>query len=302
MKGLPHITKLEEICEELIISDNVYVHEGDEKIVKNTLFGVSSYNSFDPIRISKLVSLKEFMEGWWNNERVYTVKSVEREFKKFVELCKNKLVYLNRHKRDPLSREYKREMQEEFRYRRKVLEDICFDFSRIHKKIKRNVIDHGENEDYKNIKSLTKQVSASSLAKYNPENPHEVSEGENKYSDEELVATALYKSLFENQQVSIVTNDSDIMRIVHNTCNYLLKKDYDTGNLSKYPVRCYFISNRDKDVRMNFDSSYTERIEKTLFLRDPKKIMKPPILRRADRYSEVYPGIYFPEEKLAENF
>ncbi len=200
--------------------------------------------------------------NWFSHPNVFTTERVVREIKRIKELVREKLIYLNSFEKRAIKKTRKKIMKDSDGYReinKKLLQDICFQYIQIIKIASNSVLKPEYTKGFNILYELVLRVAKETGAKINFDSLYLDFRppAEDFHTDEQLVATALYISVFDKKSSCIITNDSDITRILVNTYNYSANM-HDKGNILKAqisralkenPIHVYFLKD---NIPLNF--------------------------------------------------
>ena len=270
-----------DVDNQILLSDNVSAVEEGKNIFQDHMFHISEYHQLTPDLLRSLAKAAEGLKEWWSYENLYTTETVYDEFRKYCEVARTKLKWLNKRLGMKFfDSKHDQDMKEVYIERKQILEDICFDFFETSRRVKRRIIKTQNHDVYQDIRGLTKYVADNTIVKHNYGSQYGVlcnKKGDGD-GDEALASMALYKSLIDQMDVAVFTNDSDIHRILHNTCNYLFNNNYPVRNLIDHPIKVYFVNTEAEAFQVTFCSEHSHRIRTKLYAHDYSDLLTGPAL------------------------
>jgi len=255
----PKEIPLEELLKEsLILTDQSIKNE--THWFREGVYSARLYYEMDTELLNQALESSKFAKDFFSHPNVKTVPKKLDEIAEFTELLYDKLITINnieRSRRKKTSTSYRRkkinkatEKIKDGMENRKLFSDICFENQQLEKTARKSLIIPDDREKYTILERVVKLIDYATGAKINySERYGEIrSEKQDDNSDEQLVATALYLSIFDNTPVSVLSGDSDIKRLLYRTVNCLYF--IDTNNTSFFqeklrqnPIKVFFCDN-----------------------------------------------------------
>ena len=235
--------------EPLILIDTGIKDYTNPRWYKDKVYYASKFSQLDKSVLEQNLGILEKFKTQLSEPTVYTTKKVVEEIGGFVDIITEKLVTLNRfenlrHERKNNRRYDKYDDSQE----KKLLQELCFLYDQIYRLASHKVL---KIENPKSFHGLEQIVLATGIFGGKKDftdryGMRTKKKAEDRHTDEELVATALYLSITEGKQSCIVTPDSDIKRLLLKTKEYLTDKKTEDNEvylkaLTKNPVRVYFM-------------------------------------------------------------
>ena len=239
--------------EPLILIDSGIYAKSNEDWYEDGIYEAKRYSQLDTeILYSALLRLEK-LENLLLEPNVKTIPKVIDEFIYIRDKLKEKLRNLNAHEKG-IPKKYKdepklKECHEAVEYKKRILEDICFLFHNVQRIAKRSeslFIPQDKIKFYhlEKIVIATAEITEAKIdfsSRYHSFRKKE----EDLHTDEQLVAAALYLSIFDNLRSCILTSDSDIQRILKRTYNYLTSSLVSSNGqiaraLKENPINVYF--------------------------------------------------------------
>lgn len=226
---------------------------------------------FKELDVAMLMEVAEYTrqtEGWLSQPNVYAVPNVFAEIYRFKEILRDKVSALERAYRNMPQR--LRMAEDEHASERRqagkaVLSSICFSYVNATRLARKGMFMPSDRE----FEVLEDAVMAAAMA-CDSKRDSSVdclrgrSAPSDLHADEQLVAAALYRSFFEDKPSCIVTPDSDIARLLIDSCNYIEEMFLDgarlaTRALEKNPVRVYFLvpQRSQRIFRLQVDTAHS---------------------------------------------
>ena len=179
---------------------------------------------------------------------------IVRKIERIKEIVREKLIYLNNFENRITKETRKKIMKSSDGYRetnKKLLQDICFQYVKTIKIASNSVLKPEYTKGFNILYELVLRAAKETGAKINfgSFHPDFRPSAEDLHADKQLVATALYISVFDKKSSSIVTPYSNIERILINIYNYSTNMQ-DKGNILKAqisralkenPIHVYFL-------------------------------------------------------------
>ncbi len=222
------------------------------------IYEAKRYSQLDSDILYKWAVSLEKTQGILSNPNVITVKKIVDEFIYVRELLRDKLVGLNEHEKH-IPRQYRNrykniEENEEIEYKKRLLEKICFLYHNIQRIAKGSIPDHVDQTRLNQLEEMVINIAEVREAKrdFSSRYHHDSfrkKEGD-MHTDEQLVATALYFSIFDKEQNCILTSDSDIKRILQRTydcltCDVASINKLISRMLKKNPIKVYYVEEEE---------------------------------------------------------
>ncbi|GIU68194.1 MAG: hypothetical protein KatS3mg001_044 [Candidatus Pacearchaeota archaeon] len=227
LKSVSEKKFLEDIINEndLIIFDTSSFISGFLQDYEQRLFFVNSFHELNKNLMIEGINFLEFYLGFLQNQKTITVREVYEEMLKTREILSEKIRYLRK-------RDHKRKVKYHKKSEREIFfEEILELLNECCKEAKRSIVSLKQNEDYASLEKRVIEISELTHSKVSYAEFYPVKrikpkkEKEELYTDEKIVALALYYCLFKRKNVGILTRDSDIKRITSNTLIYLLNEN-----------------------------------------------------------------------------
>ncbi|MEA3430220.1 MAG: hypothetical protein U9R08_03025 [Nanoarchaeota archaeon] len=255
------LTTFEEILKEqyILTDQEVRSNPGNDGWYHNVLFDSQHYSNIDAEKLEDVLASIIKNVVWISQSNVYVVEGVINEISHFAGCIQNSLHYLNSKERWIQKKNSKKEKRNySDPEQKRLLEDITFkykEFLRIAQKSSFKPEDPDAYLEFKNKIKIISSLTDSKIDYSRGDRPKKkIAETD---SDEQIVAAALFMSIFEQKPCAIVTKDSDLRRILENSC-YILKNGfllpYEQESLINNPVRIYFVTPR-QDVLKTADTS-----------------------------------------------
>jgi hypothetical protein len=271
--------------EKIIKNENKVLIDGCMDVVENTgwyreIYGVKKSVQLDADYLRGVRKELVRFNDLFYEENVFTTQKVVKELKTIKELVATKLSNINQtDKRVPkkVRRNYTKESRNEHDKARHVLGDISYQYMQIHKNTRHSILHSNKQTIYAPLENLILSIGKLTTAKRDYSHRYNIkpSSTADNHADEELVTTALYQSLIEQESVSIITMDSDISRLMVKTVEYLTqfnhpKKDEIKFRLLENPLKVYY---RGKEgMQLTFDTSDFEQTGFFFMKQDSKAV------------------------------
>jgi hypothetical protein len=256
-----NLATLQELLEKEkhILSDTNVIVEDVPDWYQNQVFGSFRFCELDPHGLKRVLNNLRIQENWWTQENVHTVPKVAKEIGHFKGVLKKKLkslkgdskIYGKRKSnrlRKPINSYLKKTSKE-------LLQEIAITYCNLHKLARRSSIPIDYNMDalYDLVLEIGEHTDAiRDTSKRYHSHKREV----DLHTDEQIVAAAFHKSLFEMEPATIVSPDGDVARLVRYTHEALIMNE-DTKSVEEfllnYPIKAYYIR-RDQRAQLKYDS------------------------------------------------
>ncbi len=243
-----------------IISDSDTHNTSGVDWYADFVYPADYYHEMDIHSLSSSAHCVAGLRDWFSEPRVHAVPNVVAEIARFRDILHYKVTMLNefetaRHRSSGKNRvvnRRKRKMNGRFEERsgeaKSILEGICFDYVRIFKSAEKNAFRPESPDRFRCIGEKVLHVAESTGCKVDNKAlfGQRYTDCEDLHADEQIVAAALYRSLYEGKETAIVTPDSDLARILVNTYYDMRQDSRESAEvvsfaMSKYPIRLYFV-------------------------------------------------------------
>ena len=189
--------------------------------------------------------------------KVMTISKVVEQLEQWKNILHQKLVMLNTFQRNrKTSPKYKkqsskvstRKLRDEDSLQKKIFEEVCFDYKEVARLARKSTIKPKHPEKFsilEKIVTAVRDVTHFEHIRSRYEEPL-LKERELISADEQIVAAALYLSIFENRSPVILTGDSDVARLYHRTTSCLFNEatpfsDFFIDTIGKdHPMKLFF--------------------------------------------------------------
>lgn len=217
---------------------------------ENSIYDINRFSELDFSSTEKEIeSMKSFL-SLLSNSKVLVTSGISCEIFTMVNLLRNKIKHLSLRKDPPKhsGKRFTRDANEESIGER-MLNEIYNFLNESYAQSRRSEFSPAQKQVYSFLEKIVLGVAEHTGVKidygkvYNPNRkPKKV---EDFHTDEQLVATALYLSVFEGKSGCILTRDSDIRRILFYTQSYLSyfdKTEYKEilDSIVKNRIRIYY--------------------------------------------------------------
>jgi len=212
---------------------------------RRKVFPAKKFTELDNDSLEQVLRMFSEYRAFVSTHVVHTTPVVLQEMARFEEILSGKFRFLADHERYFMQAHRDKH---EYLYFEENMEkslmfgEICFTYMQACKSIGRNVITHQDGK-YAYLMNVVQEVMHQVDKKI-------VTNG-NCIADVELVASALYTSLFDNNAAAIITVDNDIHRLVIGTYTLLCedqKGDLFRDALMQKPVDVYLIQNGKSQI------------------------------------------------------
>jgi len=212
-----------------------------------TVYDAKAYSQLNQDLLFQVLKSAEEMREWMSHPRVKATARVADEIKRFRDIIRNKLKFLNRYERQML-RGKRRAVQDSVGrdMGKDLLESIGFVYHQIFGKARHKQFKPDNQQMFSYLEQMVLDVAATTDAKRDHAANYGKlpSQAEDLHGDESLVAAALYTALVDFQPSAIVTLDSDIQRLLEITLRKLasgeIKDTYDVADAARHNnIRVY---------------------------------------------------------------
>lgn len=229
-------TPLEEVLEkeDKVICDLSIESDGEMDFYGRTIRPLSRFIDLQSDAVLKQIGFLDFFLNVLRHSKTIVLSGVTLENRTMINLLKTKIDFLTIEE-ERASRNKSRKGtggQHNLESERELLKEVYRLFRELGAQTKGKHFVPQQQVAYDFIERMVLSVASKTGAKidtgkrYNPEREKNVRDF---HTDEQIVATALCLSIFENKSVAILTRDRDIKRILFNTLSYvsyLGRKEY----------------------------------------------------------------------------
>jgi len=186
--------------------------------------------------------------SWFCQQEVHAVPLVLEEMTRFRDIVHDKLLFLVQMAGNGRRRKHRDDNE---RGLRTLLEEVSFQLYRIARTAERNRYKCADTRWDKSLHTLACTVSYLNGIAHLESNRR----SEYLFADEQLVSTALYRSIIEGKSTAIVTRDSGINLLLRHCVDHCAKSSYPLCDaLTMNPIRIFFVGDA-QDVALQLDSS-----------------------------------------------
>lgn len=204
------------------------------------------------IPLSELEKARKMLSGFselFSHEHVYTTENVVREMERGYEMVVNSNAVLKRRKDNSSGSRQVNHVSRGVPAIQQGMDSLIQTLRRAKSKARASIVGGIDLMGYAVIETMVTAVSEEAYSKKDYSyrvGGHIGSRTADLHADEELVATAMYLSTLAFEQVSILTADSDIGRIVDHVVRAVIEAEVPgsftfIGKLKANPVRVYFV-------------------------------------------------------------
>jgi len=219
------------------------------------LYYIHSFTKIDADVLFPVLTKVEQYQDLLSIHSIHSVPKAAQEVQRMRTILTDKLKFLNRtaNTRDARKQHHTNLDASELRQIAKdLLENICWNYREAERLTRRKQLSPS-GDAFKTLDTLISSITTELCSKKNYALRHGDSpyvHGEDLHTDEQLVATAIFYSIFRNQSCYILTADSDIARIVQNTYWFLTEETQPLANavklrLNEVPVKVFFKNGDD---------------------------------------------------------
>jgi len=231
--------------EERIFTDTEISPQEQDGWYNDTVYGARRYSQLNHCLLFQVLQSAEEMRDWMSNPRVNATARVADEIKRFRDIIRNKLKFLNRYERQMLRGRHRvlqdsvgRDMGKD------LLESIGFVYHQIFGKARHKQFKPRHQQMFSYLEQMVLDVAATTDAKRDHAANYGKLQAEDLHADESLVAAALYTAVVDFQPSAIVTLDIDIRRLLEVTLRKLacgeIKDTYGVYGAARYNnIRVY---------------------------------------------------------------
>lgn len=250
---------LEEISEEepIVLSDSWV--GGSMGWYEDYVYETRSFSDVDSwILTEMLEKARKFRDSFFR-QNVYVVKNVVAEMARFQAIIRGKVIALNGY--DRLSLGKRKAFSPEHFETKSIFEELCFVYAQIHRAALGRLLAPQDSEAFCNFEKAMLVLASQTNVKIDfGSRYNRISErAEDLHADEQLAAAALYLSIAEKKQSAIITNDSDIGRLLCKARRYIERRYSRRSEcfaaLVSYPAKVYFFPNRRQEAYLIYSSN-----------------------------------------------
>ena len=248
--------------ENYIISDNSISSRTDQWF-KTYIWDKRRFRNLDVSALENQELFAKVFNDFILLDNVFVTPKVVLEFKYFRKLIRDKIVFMdeNEKQREVYNESRQSLLNEKVKRGKESIEDLYLILSKIYRNLKQSLFIPSLEPTYKNLEERALGVAKKPGVKINYTllRYGNYKKDEDLHTDEEIAASAFYNSLVNHSSTSIITSDSDIMKIVRNMARKFSRMEtfggFEIESLMNHPVKVYFFNG--ERFRLRFDSSYS---------------------------------------------
>ncbi len=216
---------------------------------KDLVFGAKTFCQLDQDELEKVkISSHQFYDCI-EMPNTHFVSGVVEELRYFREVIRRKLRDMNQTGKEMIKHKEINPNNNGYYPTKELLEGIAMKYCEIHRKARRKILKPEDKALYDYIEREVIDIATKCWSKRDYSIRYEnrsIKLTQDNHTDEQIVATAIYYSIHDNQGSAILTVDSDLARILSDVKHQMQYYKSNIGQqiceyLAKNPIKVYFL-------------------------------------------------------------
>ncbi|MFH1376734.1 MAG: hypothetical protein ABIH25_03795 [Candidatus Woesearchaeota archaeon] len=244
---------IDEILEKhdiVLLDTGVTTSRNTHSWYEDHVFYAKYFSQLDSNLLSEVCENVETAKRLFLNPKIVTTEGVAYEIANHGKIAKDKLSWLRQREKLRSRKDKMRQDDYDFYTALKAnsLADVCFSLHKFHKDALKKIFNPDDRNKYNEIEKMVMNVVNNSGIKR--ESFSVYGEMGKFFTDEQLVASALYLSIVDNKNTAIISTDSDIPIILLKVKEYCSLENRCgckvLEKLCRNPIQPYLISKNNK--------------------------------------------------------